>query len=83
MKILHIACINGSKYSGVCVVVPEHIKAQSKIAEVRFINISGVKIDGLEQQIELPSNNALTFEVIAKILCQILSYFMKHTDFHI
>ncbi len=54
MNILHIACITNSKYSGVCVVVPEHIRAQSKLANVGFINIDKEIIDGLDCQINCP-----------------------------
>lgn len=37
MVILHIANIGDNLYSGVRVVVPQHINAQSKYADVAFI----------------------------------------------
>ena len=43
MVILHIACIKDDLFSGVCVVVPQHIKAQSQYATVGFINVNNEK----------------------------------------
>lgn len=51
MTILHIAHIHNSSFSGVCVIVPQHINAQKKYATVGFINISNKKIDTLDSQI--------------------------------
>lgn len=50
MNILHIASVVDSKFDGVCVVVPQHVIAQQKIENVAFVNISNVKIDGVENQ---------------------------------
>lgn len=52
MNILHIACVVDSKFDGVCVVVPQHIVAQQKIEDVAFLNISNVKMTGVEKQFD-------------------------------
>ena len=43
MNILHIACTNGDMCNGVQVVVPRHLDAQAKYANVAFVNISNIK----------------------------------------
>lgn len=41
MKILHIAHITNSPFSGVCSVVPEYLKSQQNKAEVALLNVKG------------------------------------------
>ena len=47
MVILHIAKITGRLTSGVCVVVPEHVKAQSEFATVGLVNFTDYKPNGI------------------------------------
>ena len=53
MRILHIAYLDGDPFSGVCVVVPQHIRAQQGLGhETALYNACGVSIDGVDCQID-------------------------------
>ena len=52
MVILHIFRSLGREFAGTDVVIPKHIKAQQKLETVGCVNITNVKIDGIENQFE-------------------------------
>ena len=69
MVILHVATIKNNPFNGVCVVVPQHVTAQSQYAEVALLNIENENIGGVEckqfaykegfsiDDLEVPYNN--------------------------
>ena len=52
MNIVHLAKIDRDPFNGVCVVVPEHIKAQQRLASVAFVNLTNTRIGGIKNQLE-------------------------------
>lgn len=56
MNILHIAYLDDSKYSGVCVVVPNHVANQNKYANTALINVTNCQIKGNFIQFPYTSN---------------------------
>lgn len=60
LNILHIGCTNGDMCNGVQVVVPQHLNAQSKYANVAFVNISNIEIGNGIIQFEYSKNFSIS-----------------------
>ena len=60
MTILHVFHSLNRKYAGADVVIPEHIKAHQKLANVGCINITNTRIDGVENQFEYVDEMLIT-----------------------
>lgn len=52
MVILHVAAILDYLYNGVCVVVPQYVRAQRNYAEVGLLNLHGDRIRDVSNQFE-------------------------------
>ena len=57
MIILHIASISNNKCDGVCVAVPQHVKAQENNNIVGFININNDRINEIDNNIQIKYTN--------------------------
>lgn len=51
MVILHFACIDNSKTSGVSIAVLQHVAAQGQFANTALINTNGIEIPGVQTQL--------------------------------
>ena len=49
MVVLHIASIKGNMSSGVCVIVPQHVKYQAERVTAGLVNIQNVEVPGVVQ----------------------------------
>ena len=56
MVILHITFIKNNSFSGVCVVVPQHVEAQRQYATVGFLNVKNEEIDNLDSIMQYDGN---------------------------
>lgn len=61
MVILHVAAISDNPFTGVCVVVPDHVIAQSQYAKVGFLNITNEEIPKIGKQINFQKPFKLSF----------------------
>ena len=64
MVILHFACIDDSKTNGVCIIVPQHVRAQGRFAETALINVNGIVLP--EVQTQLPFSKPFDVRTLPK-----------------
>ncbi len=60
MVLLHIASMSNNPYNGMHVVIPEHVAAQSRYAQVGLINLLENPIPGLGQQLDWKSSSSIS-----------------------
>ena len=68
MVILHIANVSEHRFYGVNIAVPLHVKAQQKHETVGFINTAGLKLEGIENQLEYRKN--MSFKELPEPFCK-------------
>ena len=64
MVILHFACIENSKTSGVSIAVLQHVAAQGRFAETALINVNGIIIP--EAPLQLPFSKPFDISALPK-----------------
>ncbi len=67
MVILHIACLNKQLYSGVRVVVPQHILSQGKYETAGLVNLNGFTLPEVENS--FAGDSAFSLESLPEPFC--------------
>jgi len=63
MNVIHVANIGSNRANGVNIVVPEHMKYQSKFSNIGFFNFSGISVP-IDSNVKILSkNNNLDFDL--------------------